>query len=273
MGPHREKWRFLMEPGGDPAWNMALEEALLLDPQAPPTLRFYTWEPPAISLGYFQDAAEVEPLPPHTGLVRRITGGLAIHHIGELTWGLVLPEARLPGPIEESYRALHQALVDAVQALGAEGVHLREEEVLLSDKEESTPWCFEKSSHLDLVWKGRKLAGSAQRRTKGKLLHHGSVPLVKNPSTPESAWVGLAAKRAVSFEEMARAFGRALEARFEVMLREGELLPEEREQALRLARERHGSPAFVRRSPRPSRRPRSCGIPQDPPPRGPIQRG
>jgi len=266
----RERWRLLVEPGGDPAWNMAVEEALLLDPRAVPTLRFYTWEPPTISLGYFQEASEVEPLPAGTGLVRRITGGLAIHHIHELTWGLILPEARLPGPIEASYRALHRALMDALESLGAREVHIREEERLLSDREEPTPWCFEKSSHLDLVWRGRKLAGSAQRRTGGRLLHHGSLPLEANPSTPRSAWVGLAAEREVSFQETARAFGRALETRFDVELQEGELLPEEREEALRLARERHGSPAFVRRSPRPSRRPRSCEIPQDPGGCGPI---
>ncbi len=260
MGSHKETWRFLLEPGGAPAWNMAWEESLLLEPSAPPTLRFYTWEPPTVSLGYFQEAAEVEPLPPGTGLVRRITGGLAIHHIHELTWGLVLPENRLPGPIEESYRALHAALIEALHSLGARGVHLREGEELLSDRPGETPWCFEKSSPLDLVWEGRKLAGSAQRRTGGRLLHHGSLPLRANPSTPQSAWVGLAAGREVTFEETARAFALALEERFGITLEPGEILPGERERAERLARERHASPAFVRRTVRPSRRPRSCGI-------------
>ncbi len=270
MASRREKWRYLLEPGGEPAWNMALEEALLLDPEAPPTLRFYTWDPPTISLGYFQDASEVEPLPPHTGLVRRITGGLAIHHVHELTWGLVLPENRLPGPIEESYRALHKALIEAIHSLGARGVHIREGERLLSDREGFTPWCFEKSSHLDLVWEGRKLAGSAQRRTGGRLLHHGSLPLQANPSTPKSAWVSLAAGRDVSFEETARAFAKAMESTFGIRLEPGELLPGERERARRLVEERHGAPAFVRRPVRPSRRPGSCGIPQEPPAAGPI---
>ncbi len=266
-----ETWRLLVETGGEPAWNMAVEEALLLDPHARPTLRFYTWEPPTISLGYFQDAREVEPLPPRTGLVRRITGGLAIHHIMELTWGLVLPEERLPGPIEDSYRALHEALIEAIHSLGARGVHIREEENLLSDREGPTPWCFEKSSHLDLVWEGRKLAGSAQRRTGGRLLHHGSVPLEENPSTPRSSWVSLAAGRAVTFGEMARAFARALEERFSLRLVPGELTPGERAAAERLVRKRHGSEGFVRRPVRPSRRPRSCGIPQDSGGSGPIK--
>ncbi len=270
MAHRGEKWRFLLEPGGEPAWNMALEEALLLDPGEPPTLRFYTWEPPTISLGYFQDAAEVEPLPPHTGLVRRITGGLAIHHIHELTWGLVLPEDRLPGPIEESYRTLHKVLSEAVHSLGARGVHIREGERLLSDREGFTPWCFEKSSHLDLVWEGRKLAGSAQRRTGGRILHHGSLPLLANPSTPESAWVSLAVGREVTFREMAGAFAKAFEERCRVRLVPGEILPEKLERARRLAAERHGAAAFVRRPVRPSRRPDSCGIPQDPHAAGPI---
>ena len=52
------KWRLLPYTVGAPAWNMALDEAIFISYRqglAPPTLRFYGWNPPALSVGYFQD--------------------------------------------------------------------------------------------------------------------------------------------------------------------------------------------------------------------------
>ena len=76
---------------------MARDEALMLRvgrSESPPTLRLYQWDPPTISLGYFQRYADYESLPPPGGLlpvVRRLTGGGAILHDLELTYSLALP--------------------------------------------------------------------------------------------------------------------------------------------------------------------------------------
>src|SRR5688500_3010165 len=76
---------------------MARDEALLQRigrNESPPTLRFYRWNPPTISLGYFQTYAEYASLPPPArdlAVVRRQTGGGAILHDLELTYSLVLP--------------------------------------------------------------------------------------------------------------------------------------------------------------------------------------
>ena len=48
-----ERWRLLTTWGGEPGFNMALDEALLYSSHRP-ALRFYTWRPAALSLGYFQ---------------------------------------------------------------------------------------------------------------------------------------------------------------------------------------------------------------------------
>src|SRR5919109_4071084 len=89
-------WRLLITEPTDGALNMAIDEALWRGRHAgtsPPTLRFFAWDPPTVSVGYGQ------PLDRHVdveacrrlgvGLVRRPTGGSAIYHDGperELTY-------------------------------------------------------------------------------------------------------------------------------------------------------------------------------------------
>ena len=71
-----------------PESNLALDEALLERPLTPPTLRLYTWSPDTLSLGYFQRYEDVPAVSRASAVVRRITGGGAIHHAGELTWSI-----------------------------------------------------------------------------------------------------------------------------------------------------------------------------------------
>ena len=73
---------------------MAVDGALLALAEGP-TLRLYGWRPHAVSLGYFQSLADFEQLPSDTPLVRRSTGGGAIHHGDELTYSLALGAAPL----------------------------------------------------------------------------------------------------------------------------------------------------------------------------------
>src|SRR2546423_9952589 len=90
-------WRLLLDPPAARAWNMAVDEFLLdcwAAVGAPPTLRFYGWAPPCLSLGYFQpfgvvDVAGCRSL--GVEVVRRPTGGRAILHDRELTYSLALP--------------------------------------------------------------------------------------------------------------------------------------------------------------------------------------
>jgi lipoate-protein ligase A len=126
-----DTWRLITTFGADPGFNMGLDEALLEDELAPPTLRLYTWEPDTLSLGYFQKFAEVPAASGIDGrtpgaLVRRITGGGAIHHVHELTFSFVAPatHALYQGPIVESYKRVHAAIAAALGELGI-GAELR----------------------------------------------------------------------------------------------------------------------------------------------------
>src|SRR2546423_5590703 len=92
-------WRLVVHSACDGATNMAIDEAILESVgagHAPPTLRFYSWQPACLSLGYAQHIrdADLDRLRANGwGLVRRPTGGRAILHTDELTYSITLPEA------------------------------------------------------------------------------------------------------------------------------------------------------------------------------------
>lgn len=176
MGP-REAWRLLRTWEREPGWNMALDEALLTCGEAPPTLRFYTWRPAALSLGYFQRWSELEPLARGLAVVRRLTGGGAIHHADELTFSIAASagHALFRGEVGRSYERIHGLLARCFEDLGVRA-ELRGARALRSDRVQGG-MCFHRSTALDLVWGGRKGVGSAQRRRGGRVLHHGSIKL------------------------------------------------------------------------------------------------
>ncbi len=176
-----DAWRLITTWDASPEFNMGLDRALLETDEASPTLRFYTWSPDALSLGYFQRFDDVPRAKEASKIVRRITGGGAIHHAGELTFSLTtsLDDPLYRGAIGESYARIHRAIAAALSKYGVAAT-LREANALASDRE-GTGMCFHHSTPLDLVWDGMKGVGSAQRRTKGRVLHHGSIKLSSTP--------------------------------------------------------------------------------------------
>ena len=182
-------WRWLETWDGAPGFQMALDEALLLSRSPQPVLRFYTWQPSALSLGYFQRFADVREVQSSSRVVRRLTGGGAIHHEDELTFAIAAPldHPLYRGSVSESYTRVHAALAVALLPLGV-AASLREGARALSDRPGSG-MCFHCSTAIDLVWDGRKGVGSAQRRTKGRVLHHGSIKLGRSDLEPRVATV------------------------------------------------------------------------------------
>lgn len=240
-----ERWRLITTFGADPSFNMGLDEALLDSRGSPTTLRFYTWKPDTLSLGYFQRYAEVPGVEKAGAVVRRITGGGAIHHVKELTFSIAasLDHPLYRGPVGESYTRIHGALIDALAAAGvASG--LRGGTGLASDVE-GTGMCFHASTPLDVAWNGRKGIGSAQRRKGGRVLHHGSIKLGTSPLEGAIATLeGEGAKLRV--EELAQLVRAAFERTFEVEFEAA--VPDAAERAdARTLGTRYLDPAFVRR--------------------------
>lgn len=167
-------------------WNMAADE-MLLDlavTQELTTFRWYRWSEPTLSLGYFQDDAEVEVDPRWKDLpkVRRLTGGGAILHHHEWTYAIALPARHsLVKRPEELYDVVHLAIVECLRTCGYSAT-------LRGKTRQQSPepmLCFSRCDSHDVILAGNKILGSAQRRRKGAILQHGSLLLHSSPRTPE----------------------------------------------------------------------------------------
>jgi len=163
------------------AMNMAIDEALL-ESAAAPSIRFYRWESPALSFGYFGRFADVADKASERDLVRRWTGGGIVFHGEDLTYSVVIP-AKDPVFVEPPmsiYENVHHALRKALVANGE-----RAELALVAGVVDAGTAivdrgynCFANPVRADVTIDGRKVAGAAQRRTRAGLLQQGSVQYV-----------------------------------------------------------------------------------------------
>ena len=241
-----ELWRSITTWGAPPSFNMGLDEALLLSPDAQPTLRFYSWSPDTLSLGYFQKYAEIPATQKASAVVRRLTGGGAIHHVNELTFSFTAPQNHVlyRGNVGMSYTRIHAAIAKALGHFGVQAT-ARGRNVELDSENPDTGMCFHKSSCEDLIWSNRKGVGSAQRRTKGRILHHGSIKLDTSPLEGDIATIKQVAgdiEPAQLAAQLIEAFQSELGLSFEV----GVPTPEERHAAHQLGL-RYLSKEFVQR--------------------------
>jgi lipoate-protein ligase A len=180
--PHAE-WRLIVET--EPrtgAANMALDEAIMdavAADRSPPTLRFYQWEPPCLSLGKRQPLSGIDLAACQrdgVDVVRRATGGLAILHTDELTYSVCVQpdDPRAEGAVLDAYRKLSQGLVAGLALLGVEAVM---NPVVPGSALNASAACFEAPSAYEITVGTQKLIGSAQTRPAGRVLQHGSLPL------------------------------------------------------------------------------------------------
>lgn len=237
-----ELWRRIDTWDAAPRLAMGLDEALLLASEATPCARFYTWSPDTLSLGYFQRRVDVPRANEAGALVRRITGGGAIHHVRELTFSIAAPldHPLFRGATPFSYERVHRALAAALAHVGVEA-RLRGSNGLASDRE-GTGMCFHDSTPLDLVWNDRKGVGSAQRRTKGRVLHHGSIKIGTSELEGDIATLPVA----ITPQELAELVATAFAASFDARLERDEPRADEIERAQVLG-ERYLDPEFVDR--------------------------
>jgi lipoate-protein ligase A len=153
----------------------------------PPSLRFYRWSPPAISLGYhqrrypdfWQDLTwQGQPI----DLVRRPTGGRAVLHDGDLTYSVVT--SGLTGNVNQVYERICQFLIEGWRSLGVE-LHYG----LAGRSYFNSANCFATATNADLVdsW-GHKFIGSAQLQQDSCILQQGSLLLDRNPDLFEKVF-------------------------------------------------------------------------------------
>lgn len=270
-------WRLLIEtePRSGAA-NMALDQAIAMACAAGdslPTLRFYRWHPPAVSLGRHQALADVDPavIAAHGyDLVRRTTGGRAILHIDELTYSVAAPtsELRVAGGVMDAYLRLSNALLAGLQQIG-----------VLADKAggdvrvgpDVSAACFEVPSAYEITVQGRKLMGSAQSRRAKYVLQHGSLPLRGDITRLIDVLVLQAAEReqlrqqltdhactlatalgvadddpAISFEQVAQAMVQGFATTLNLTFKRATPTPQELQTAARLIREQYANPTWTK---------------------------
>ena len=266
-------WRLLLTPPARGAWNMAVDESILVHigrGDSPPTVRLYAWTPACLSLGYAQPHADVdaERLKERGWeVVRRATGGRAILHTDELTYSIIAPndEPLVSGTVLESYNRLAQALLLAVKNLN---VPVELKQVEQDGNLRNNPICFEVPSAYEITVDGKKLIGSAQARKKEGVLQHGSLPLTgdltricqalvfeseaartaaANRLLTRATTVESALGRAVGWEEASQAFVGAFEAQLGLHFTYGKLSEKEISRTEELVREKYGHPSWTER--------------------------
>ncbi len=176
------EWRLIDSGPCSASYNMALDEAIatsVRNREAPPTLRFYTWDRPSLSLGCFQKASDLDLDYCRQNIipfVRRLTGGRAVLHGHELTYSFSVRTDKEPFSkgLMESYRSISSAFNLAFRKIGihVESKMQRERGRVLI----RTPLCFEASSYGEILLNNRKIVGAAQKRWKDGLLQQGSIP-------------------------------------------------------------------------------------------------
>lgn len=246
----KERWRLLQTGFNTAAVNMAIDRAVLVansEGKVPPTVRFFAWKPPAISIGYFQSLTEevdLDACKMHgVEYVRRITGGGAVFHESELTYSIVIPEShpQIPNNIMESYGRICGAVMKGLSNLGIDSKY---------------------APINDIIAAGKKISGNAQTRKARTVLQHGTVltdvdvdkmfSLLKVPNEKIKDKLIADVKQRVTsirhilekeiqFEEISQAMKSGFEEEFDVDLVEGELTEEEIELAKKFEKECFGA--------------------------------
>lgn len=157
------KWRIIKSRPFNAFMNMALDEVIadeISESKADPTIRFYTWEPSAVSVGYFQsvkqEVNEDNCIKEGIDIVRRRTGGGAVYHDkkGELTYTVIGKQELFPEDIIESYKVICGSIIKGLKELNIES---------------------EFKPINDVIVDGKKISGNAQTRRKKTVLQHGTV--------------------------------------------------------------------------------------------------
>ncbi len=156
-----EKWRLIKSIETNGPMQMAIDEAVMttrIKNLVPNTLRFFTWKPPCLSIGYFQsleqevDAEKAKEM--GVDIVRRYSGGGAVFHDRELTYSMAVSEKNIPNDIIESYKTVCNALTVGLKTVGIAG---------------------EFKPINDIIVNGKKISGNAQTRKGGIVLQHGTI--------------------------------------------------------------------------------------------------
>jgi lipoyl(octanoyl) transferase len=183
-------WRLLNYRPHGAFENMAIDEAIFRETiknDRPPTLRFYGWLRPAVSIGYFQTLKNEINFNrcrwSGVDVVRRMTGGKAVYHSDEITYSLIVgnSDKLFPDDIVGTYEIISLCLARGLSDLGINVQLAKAGSGVSGKKSDMTSCCFSVPSGNEMLVAGRKICGSAQMRTHGGFLQHGSLLMTFDP--------------------------------------------------------------------------------------------
>ena len=150
--------------------NIAIDEMFFTQENFEPVVRFYTWQQPAWTIGYFQKYSDITNENKYS-VVRRLTGGLAVLHEKDLSYSVIIDDM---WPYlynqEKTYETIHNEIKNSLTSIG-----IICDNILKFDTEHKSFSCIKTFYKGDLFLNGKKLVGSCQRRRGKKILVEGSI--------------------------------------------------------------------------------------------------
>ncbi|OYD17574.1 hypothetical protein CH333_00155 [candidate division WOR-3 bacterium JGI_Cruoil_03_44_89] len=168
-------FRLIITGEDEGAYNMAVDSAILekfKEGSTPPTIRFFWFAPPCVSIGRLQCPDTVDGAEYY--LVRRPTGGRAVVHEDDLSYSISCKrdDSVFGGNVLQTYMRSSRILVEAVRRLEIDA-----EIVRTRSGGERSPLCFQSKSRYEVVSGDKKIIGSAQKREGEFVLLQGSISL------------------------------------------------------------------------------------------------
>jgi len=254
--PRMNAWRLLKLETNNAFMNMGVDEAILrarIIGKVPNTLRFFRWQPSAVSIGRFQQVdkeVHVKNCRKHqVDIVRRISGGGAVYHDydGEVTYSIIIATEDLgTGDIFAAYKQICNGLIEAIKTLGI--------------KADFNPGDPKNCPNISV--NGRKISGSAQSHKSNVLLQHGTllvdVDLKKMFTFLNVPWaktcmevINVAEKKitsvkqelgsSISMEEACQALVKGFEKALGISLKKGNLTDYEQKLTKKLCEEKYST--------------------------------
>ena len=177
--------------------NMAVDE-IFWQSATSPRLRFYAWDHPALSFGYFGRYSDVVEFEAEREMVRRCTGGGIVFHGADLTYALVIPATELPPGTSSTavYRIVHEAIRSTLDQLGIAAALVATDAPKKSG--DFTRACFTNPVAADVLVRDTKIAGAAQRRSRRGLLQQGSIQNIALPEDFRERFVARLCSKSVA---------------------------------------------------------------------------
>jgi lipoyl(octanoyl) transferase len=177
--------RIIIDIARNPAFNMAADLFLLKAcvNQKKIFVRFYRWSPASITIGLMQDASALLDFPAmnknNVEWIRRPTGGRAVLHENDVTYSCIFPATivEMGKNVMETYRIISRCLMEGLCHVGIHCETCDSTTALHETKGELKLPCFLAPNRNEIMVNGKKLVGSAQKRTASAILQHGSIPL------------------------------------------------------------------------------------------------